>query len=64
MFVNFLELQPGQKILLRSGAVAQVLENIGDGIWVNARILEAPVDPKTVGSEELCYCEDVLRVGD
>lgn len=64
MFVNFLELQPGQKILLKSRAVAEVLQNIGDGIWVNARFIESPADPALVGTEELCYCEDVLKVVD
>ena len=29
MFVNYLELQPGQKIVLKNQAVAQVVENIG-----------------------------------
>jgi len=62
MFVNFLELKPGQKILLKSKAVAEVIENIGDGIWVNARFLESPADPDQVGTTELCYCEDVLKI--
>jgi hypothetical protein len=64
MFVNFLELKPGQKILLKSQAVAEVVENIGDGIWVNAKFLEHPTDASMVGNEELCYCEDVLKVVD
>ena len=64
MFVNFLELKPGQKILLKNKAVAEVIENIGDGIWVNARILQSPADPSLVGSEELCYCEEVVDVVD
>jgi len=64
MYVNFLALQPGQKIVLKNKAVAQVVENIGDGIWVNARFLESPADPALVGAEELCYCEDVVRVLD
>jgi len=64
MFVNFLELKPGQKILLKSQAVAEIVENIGDGIWVNAKFLEHPGDPSMVGNEELCYCEDVLKVID
>jgi hypothetical protein len=62
MFVNFFELQPGQRILLKSQAVAEVVENVGDGIWVRGRFLEAPADPALVGSEDLCYCEDVVKV--
>ncbi len=64
MFVNFLELQPGQRIVLRNQAVAEVLENLGDGIWVKGRFVESPADPSLVGSEDLCYCEDVLRIAE
>ncbi len=64
MFVNFLDLQPGQRIVLKNQAVAEVVENIGDGIWVKGRFIESPQDPSLVGSEELCYCEDVLRIAE
>ncbi len=64
MFVNFLDLQPGQRIVLKNQAVAEVVENLGDGIWVKARFIESPGDPSLVGSEELCYCEDVLRIAE
>lgn len=62
MFVNFLELKPGQKIVMKNQSVAEVVENLGDGIWVKGRFLEYPSDPSMVGSEELCYCEETLRV--
>jgi hypothetical protein len=62
MFVNFLEVQPGQKILMKNQAVAEVVENLGDGIWVKGRFLESPQDPSLLGTEDLCYCEEVLRV--
>ncbi len=64
MFVNFLALQPGQRIVLKNQAAAAVVENIGDGIWVKGRFIESPQDPSLVGSEELCYCEDVLRIAE
>ncbi len=64
MFVNFLDLQPGQRIVLKNQAVAEVVENLGDGIWVKGRFVESPQDPSLVGSEELCYCEDVLRIAE
>ena len=64
MFVNFLELKPGQKIMMKNQAVAEVVENLGDGIWVKGRFLESPADPSLVGTEELCYCEETLRVLD
>lgn len=62
MFVNFLELKPGQKIVMKNQSVAEVVENLGDGIWIKGRFLECPSDPSMVGSEELCYCEETLRV--
>jgi predicted DCC family thiol-disulfide oxidoreductase YuxK len=62
MFVNLMELKTGQRILLKSQAVAEVTENLGDGIWVKGRFIEFPGDPAAVGSEDLCYCEDVLKV--
>ena len=62
MFVNFMDLREGQRILLKSQAVAEVIENLGDGIWVKGRFLESPGDPSIVGSEDLCYCEEVVRV--
>jgi hypothetical protein len=58
--INFMDLKPGQKLALKEGAVAEVLENIGDGIWVQVRYLEAPKAPALVGSEELLHCEEAV----
>lgn len=62
MILNFMQLTPGQKLRLKDGRVAEVLENMGDGIWVQARFLEP--DGKTriaAASEdgELVHCEEV-----
>ncbi|RYX94118.1 MAG: hypothetical protein EOO28_15870 [Comamonadaceae bacterium] len=57
-----MDLQPGQRLLLKNQAVAEVLENLGDGIWVQVRFIESPEDPSIVGTEELCHCEEVVRV--
>ncbi len=62
--INFMELKAGQQIVLKNEVVAEVLENIGDGIWVQVRYLEAPNDPSLVGSEELCHCEEAVRIVD
>jgi len=64
MFVNFLDVKPGQRILMKNKAVAEVVENLGDGIWVTGRFVESPEDPSLVGTEELCYCEEVLQIID
>jgi predicted DCC family thiol-disulfide oxidoreductase YuxK len=62
MFVNLFELKPGQRILMKNQAVAEVVENLDDGIWVKGRFLESLGDPSIVGTEDLCYCEEVLKV--
>ncbi|MDR8071883.1 hypothetical protein [Burkholderia cenocepacia] len=58
--INFMDLQAGQRLKLKDGAVAEVVENIGDGIWVQVRYLEAPESPSMVGTEELCHCEEAV----
>lgn len=49
--LNLLAIQPGQVIRLKNGATAEVVENVGDGIWLNARFAD--------GGEELVFCEDI-----
>lgn len=62
MFVNFLDLVPGQKIRMKNQALVEVLENMGDGIWVRGKFLQSPSEPEKVGEEDLCYCEETLEV--
>ena len=52
--LNLLEIEPGQCIRLKNGTTAEVVENVGDGIWLNARFAD--------GSEELVFCEDIAGV--
>jgi hypothetical protein len=52
--LNLLAIQPGQVIRLKNGTTAEVVENVGDGIWLNARFEN--------GDEELVFCEDVAGV--
>lgn len=49
--LNLLAVQPGQVIRLRNGSTAEVVENIGDGIWLKARLAD--------GEEDLVFCEDI-----
>ena len=58
--INFMDLKTGQRIMLKDGAVAEVTENIGDGIWVQVRYVEAPQSPSMIGTEELCHCEEAV----
>lgn len=52
--LNLLDITPGQTIRLKNGTTAEVVENIGDGIWLNARF--------PGGDEELVFCEDIAGV--
>jgi hypothetical protein len=49
--LNLMQVQPGQVIQLKDGTTAQVVENLGDGIWLKARIAS--------GDEDLVFCEDI-----
>lgn len=49
--LNLMDVQPGQVLQLKNGATAEVIENLGDGIWVQARLAS--------GEEELVFCEDI-----
>lgn len=52
--LNLMEVRPGQMIRLKSGATAEVVENVGDGMWLKARLED--------GDEELVFCEDIASL--
>lgn len=60
--INFMDLKTGQRLKLKDGSIAEVIDNMGDGIWVQVRFLEAPHSPSLVGSEELCHCEEAVAL--
>jgi hypothetical protein len=60
--VNTRELVPGMQIVLVDGAVAEVVSNPLDGVWVFARYLSSPADPSVVGSEEMIFAQDIAAV--
>ena len=49
--LNLMDVQPGQVIRLKDGAAAEVVETVGDGMWLKARFKN--------GEEELVFCEDI-----
>jgi hypothetical protein len=59
--VNTRELVPGMQIVLVDGAVAEVVSNPLDGVWVFARYLNSPADPSLVGSEEMIFAQDIAE---
>lgn len=54
--LNLLDVQPGQVLRLKDGSTAEVTENIGDGIWLKARV--------DGGDEDLVFCEDIAGLQD
>jgi len=60
--VNTRLLTPGTKIGLVDGAVAEVVSNPLDGVWVFARYLSSPTDPALVGSEEMIFAQDIAEI--
>ena len=60
--VNTRELTPGMQIVLVDGAVAEIVSNPLDGVWVFARYLSSPIDPAVIGSEEMIFAQDIAEV--
>jgi hypothetical protein len=60
--VNARELAPGTQIVLVDGAVAEVVSNPLDGVWVFARYLSSPADPSVVGNEEMIFAQDIAEI--
>jgi hypothetical protein len=56
------ELDPGRKIKLKGGIVAEVKDNPRDGSWLVVRYISAPDDPAAVGREELASADDVVEL--
>lgn len=55
--LNLMKVQVGQSIRLKNGTVAEVVDNIGDGIWLQLRLPES-------GEEELVHCEEMVELVD
>lgn len=56
------ELDPGRKIKLKGGIVAEVKDNPRDGSWLVVRYISAPEDPSSEGREELASADDVIEL--
>ena len=53
--LNLMNVRVGQSIRLKNGSVAEVVDNIGDGIWLQLRLPES-------GEEELVHCEEMVEL--
>jgi len=60
--VNVRDLAVGTRIVLGSGAEAEIVSNPKDGVWLVARYLTSDDDPAMVGTEEMIFAQDVVEV--
>jgi hypothetical protein len=60
--INVRTLTPGTRIVTVDGAVAEIVSNPADGVWLFARYLEAPGEPALVGQEDMIFAQDVVAV--
>ena len=57
----YMELQPGARVKLMNGAVAEVTGNPGDGCWLLIRFIEHPAEPSRVGEEDMVFFTEVVE---
>ena len=60
--INIRTLAPGTQVVLEGGAVAEIVSNPNDGVWLFARYLTSPRDPALVGTEDMIFAQDVVEV--
>ncbi len=58
--INVRTLAPGTQVTLTDGAVAEVVANPEDGVWLFARYVSSPRDPALVGQEDMIFAQDVV----
>jgi hypothetical protein len=59
--INIRTLSPGTQVTLENGAVAEIVSNPNDGVWLFARYVSSPRDPALVGEEEMIFAQDVVE---
>ncbi|WP_343077619.1 hypothetical protein [Pseudomonas sp.] len=57
--INVISIDPGTKLALITGALVEVVENVGDGQWLSVK----PVDDNSSDDEaELVHASDIKAV--
>jgi hypothetical protein len=60
--INIRDLAVGTRVMLGSGAEAEIIANPQDGVWLFARYLSSTHDPAMVGTEEMIFAQDIVEV--
>jgi hypothetical protein len=58
--IDVMTIKVGAYLQLQEGVIAEVLENMEDGMWLQVRFLEVPGRPAEVGTIELAHAQDVV----
>jgi len=62
--IDVLAVKVGTRLRLLQGIVAEVTENMEDGMWLQVRYLEVSDTSAEVGAIELCHAQDIVEVLD
>ena len=60
--INIRDLAVGARVVLGTGAEAEIVANPQDGVWLFARYLSSDGDPAMVGTEEMIFAQDIVEV--
>jgi hypothetical protein len=60
--INIRELAAGTRVMLATGAEAEIVANPNDGVWLFARYLSSADDPEIIGQEEMIFAQDIVAV--
>ena len=62
--IDVLAVKVGTRLRLHEGIVAEVTENMEDGMWLQVRYLEVSDTSAEIGAIELCHAQDIVEVLD
>ena len=60
--VNLRELEEGVRIRTSDGAIAEVVSNPRDGVWIFARYLSSPEDASLEGTEAMLFAGEIAEL--
>jgi hypothetical protein len=60
--INIRDLAVGTRVVLGTGAEAEIVANPRDGVWLFARFLSSTDDPALVGTEDMIFAQDVIEI--
>lgn len=60
--INVRDLAVGTRVVLGTGAEAEITANPRDGVWLFARYLTSADDPALVGTEDMVFAQDIVEI--